>query len=231
MIAEVLPARILAAMDAPTVMDDRLRLLPTAAALRALRFRDLWDRAAGLKPAFHPNPLTAQIEFTQRCNLTCDFCYNDSGPRNQDELPLPVLARVCRELLDMGIIELIISGGEPLLRPQHLEVILESFQGTGIPIHLLTNGVLLTHERLEWLRRYHIVTLQVSLDGGDPGVHDRQRGVPGSWARTMAGLSRANEHGFYTIVSCTLTRENADTVGDLADYCYLAGANKLNVGD
>ena len=232
MIEDLFPPGFVEEMDLTTLLNDEMELFPTAVALRGMQLQDLLEREAGLRPPeFRPNPIAAQIEFTQRCNLSCEFCYNDSGPTNSDELDLGTVSRLCHELVDMEIVELIISGGEPLMRPKHMQRIFDVMDGAGIPIHLLTNGILLTHERLEWLKRHNVVSLQVSLDGADPEVHDAQRGMKGAWARTMAGLSRAHEHGFHTIVSCTLTRRNADGVGELIDLCHAAGADRVNVGD
>lgn len=231
-IDKILSDTIVRDLDQTNIIDDHMRLVATGNALRTLHFVDLYERLALLKPAdFAPHPLVAQLEFTQRCNLSCCFCYNSSGPKNTDELDLHTLERVCHELIKQNIIELIISGGEPLICPKHLEVIFQSFDHTNIPIHFLTNGILLSHERLQMLKQYNVVTLQVSLDGGNPDVHDQQRGMSGAWAKTMKGLSHATEHGFHTIVSCTLTRDNAETIGDLVDYCYLVGAKEVAVSD
>lgn len=232
MLSELIPPAVLQDLDSTTTLDDRLEVLPTSLALRALTLRAAMDRASGLRPRGGLDaPLVAQIEFTQRCNLSCDFCYNDSGPRNSDELEPSLLRRLVDELVGFDLTELIISGGEPLLRREQMQIILDAAVRSDTPVHLLTNGLLLDPETLAWLRDHGVVTVQVSLDGGNPSVHDRQRGRQGAWARSYEGLCRAHEAGFHTIISSTLTRENADSLPDLVQAAYLAGADVLNVGD
>ncbi|WP_366656817.1 radical SAM protein [Fodinicurvata sp. EGI_FJ10296] len=223
---------IQASLAGAYILDDRLQWVEALAALGGVRGREAWYRLAGMKPdGVNPRPLAAQIEFTQRCNLTCSFCYNDSGPDNRDELSMDCLASVCQQLIDLQVAELIISGGEPLMRPAHLGLVLDIFSGSGIPIHVLTNGTLMTDAWCRRLKDAGAVTLQVSLDGGDPAVHDVVRGRRGSWAKALGGLAMAADHGLHTFVSTVLTRDNVASLPALVDACYLAGCRTLNIGD
>ena len=227
-----IPATVLERLAGARILDDNLDWIEARAALNSVRVREDYVRAIGMKGMLpNPRPTAAQIEFTQRCNLTCSFCYNDSGPTNQDELPEYLLASVCDQLIELQVAELIISGGEPLMRPKHLGLILDRFADSGIPIHVLTNGTLLTSAWLRRLRAAGVVTLQVSLDGGDPRAHDSMRGQRGAWEKALAGLALASDHGLYTFASMVLTRSNAQTLPSLVDACYLAGCRSVNVGD
>ncbi|MCK5687185.1 radical SAM protein [bacterium] len=232
MITDILPPEVLELLDETNMLSNNMELIPTSVGLRQIYLQDIIEKESGIKPfAFLNNPLVAQIEFTQHCNLKCDFCYNDSGPSNIGELEPKLLRRICEELVDMEIFELIISGGEALTRPKHVDVIFEIFKGTGIPIHLLSNGILLSHKWLDYLEKQNVVSIQVSLDGGDPEVHDRHRRKRGAWGLTMAALGRAHDHGFHTIAACTLTKKNADSISDLIDQCFVASADCLSIGD
>ena len=232
MLDHLLPPKLLRELDVTTVLDDQLELVPTALALRLLRFSELWDLQQRRRPEGSLSfPLSAQLEFTQKCNLSCKFCYNNSGPNNSDELDLDALRKVCEDLAEWPLSELVVSGGEPLLRKQHLQTVFDALARAGIPIHLLTNGILLSEKVLEWLAENNVLTIQVSVDGGDPVIHDTQRGRPGAWHAAMRGIALAHEHGFHTMVSCTLTKANAESLPSLIDYAYLLGVDVVTVSD
>jgi MoaA/NifB/PqqE/SkfB family radical SAM enzyme len=232
MVKDILPEHVLKILDKANVVDDNMQFVPAEYALRALHFNNLLERITGIKPRnFSPYPLVAQLEFTQLCNLKCDFCYNESGNDNHNSLSSAVIEKLCYELIELKIIELIISGGEPLVEMEKLKLILDIFINKNITIHLLTNGILLSDEKLKWLSQYPIATIQVSLDGGNPGIHDSHRNRKGAWEKTFKGIVRAHQYGFYTIVACTITKNNVPYIEDLIDYCYMAGIKEVVVGD
>ncbi len=226
-----IPASVFGTLKGTRTLTDEMRFVDVQFALRSVHAREEWFRAIMAKPRYHPTPHAVQIEFTQRCNLTCDFCYNDSGPKNRDELDLETLERLCAEIIEIGTGEVIISGGEPLMKPRHMDLILKRIGKAGIPIHVLTNGLLLDKD---WLAKFHragVVTVQVSLDGGDPAIHDRIRGRAGAWARTLEALAMAHAAGFHTFVSTVLTRDNVHSLAKLVEAAYLCGCDNLNIGD
>lgn len=227
-----LDAEVISGLSGTRMLTDEMNFVDSMDALNRVNTRENWYRAIGAKPIdAHSNPYSIQIEFTQRCNLTCAFCYNDSSPKNTDELDLETLDRVVGEVIDLAPGEVIISGGEPLMRPDHLRLLLERFSHTDIPVHILTNGMLIDHDWLDAFERAGVVTLQVSLDGGVPDVHDRVRGRKGAWAKALRGLAMAHGAGFHTFVSAVLTRENVSTLPSLVEAAYLCGCDNLNVGD
>lgn len=227
----IIPAPVYMALKDARTLTDEMRFVDVQFALRSIHAREEWFRSIMAKPRYHPVPHAVQIEFTQRCNLTCDFCYNDSGPKNRDELDLETLDRLCSEIVALGTGEVIISGGEPLMKPRHMDLLLSRIGDAGIPIHVLTNGLLLNREWLEKFHRAGVVTVQVSLDGGDAAIHDRIRGRAGAWATSLEALAMAHAAGFHTFVSTVLTRDNVHTLPDLVEAAYLCGCDNLNIGD
>jgi MoaA/NifB/PqqE/SkfB family radical SAM enzyme len=119
--------------------------------------------ARALKSARHP--ILAQIVPVRRCNLSCAYC----NEYDKTSAPVPtglMLERIDRlAALGTGVID--ISGGEPLLHPE-LHVIIQRIRQRGIIAGLLTNGYLLTRERIDRLNRAGLDRLQISIDNVTP---------------------------------------------------------------
>ena len=153
------------------------------------------------------------------CNLACDYCCVRSSPtRKARPLSLDLIQAVLAEARDLGFGRALITGGEPLLRPDIAQLLRASTQA--LPTTVLTNGSLIDGppgKDLEGLPRDRL-TLQVSLDSPTATVHDRHRG-PGSWARAVRGIERARARGFTVRVAATV--ESAAAASEMDRY--LAG--------
>jgi len=119
--------------------------------------------AKGLASTRHP--LLAHIIPTRRCNLSCSYCneYDDfSKP-----VPTEEMFRRIDLLGAMGTSVVTISGGEPLLHPE-LDAVIARIRKNGMIAGLITNGYLLTAERIERLNRAGLEYLQISIDNAQP---------------------------------------------------------------
>ncbi len=132
--------------------------------LGASRWYRMWSRIAwGLLHRDHP--LLAHVIPTRRCNLSCGYCneYDDfSAPVPTEEM----LGRIDR-LASFGTSIVTISGGEPLLHPE-LDRIICRIRSHGIICGMITNGYLLTAERIDRLNRSGLEYLQISIDNLQP---------------------------------------------------------------
>lgn len=125
----------------------------------ARRFREARMIAAALKSREHP--ILAHIVPIRRCNLSCTYCNEyDSFSK-----PVPTAEMLCRiELLAaLGTATVTISGGEPLLHPA-LDEMIRRIRALGMLAQLITNGYLLTPERIERLNQAGLDHLQISID-------------------------------------------------------------------
>lgn len=122
---------------------------------------------------------------TYRCNLKCAYCEASSGEAVLNELSYEESRRMIDDLKKSGVKRLLISGGEPLMRPDIFKL-LEYINNTGISLGLISNGY---HVEANWyeLKRYPYFFYQTSIDGV-PSFHDRMRGSEGSFSRAMKGL-------------------------------------------
>lgn len=153
---------------------------------------------------------------TRQCNLHCVHCYIAATDRpDPEELKTPTALRVVDQLVDYGIPVLLLSGGEPLVRPDLLE--LASYAtARGLRVGLSTNGTLLTGDTVHWLRKSGVTYVGVSLDGPE-AVNDRFRGSRGAFRQALEGIRNALAAGFRVSLRFTLTRYNVMCLGEVFD--------------
>ena len=133
-------------------------------ALAVNRWYRMWSRVAwGLANKQHP--LLVHIIPMRRCNLACTYCneFDDFSP----PVPIEEMFRRIDRLAALGTSVITISGGEPLMHPA-LDEIIGRIRQHGIISGLITNGYLLTPERIERLNRAGLEYLQISIDNVKP---------------------------------------------------------------
>ena len=100
-------------------------------------------------------PVGGKFELTYACNLRCDFCYTDSPRRTLEratDLPDDAWRRAVDEAIELGIIEAVVTGGEPLLRRELTLELVERLSGAGVAVSLNTNGWFVDEaSRIAWL--------------------------------------------------------------------------------
>ncbi|MCD2193735.1 radical SAM protein [Actinomycetospora endophytica] len=143
------------------------------------------------------------------CNLACSYCSVASSPQApRRRLGLGRFTALVDEALDAGVTEVYVTGGEPFLENDLVEMLL--YAAERLEVVCLTNGMLYRGRRraeLERLAGHPGLTLQTSLDGSE-GAHDAQRGR-GTWARAMEGVDIARSLGLPVRVGMTETSGNA----------------------
>jgi MoaA/NifB/PqqE/SkfB family radical SAM enzyme len=107
------------------------------------------------------HPILAQIVPTRRCNLDCAYC----NEYDKVSSPVPLNMMLCRidRLADLGTTIITLSGGEPMLHPD-LDAIIQRIRQRGAVATLITNGLLLTRDRIKGLNRAGLDYLQISID-------------------------------------------------------------------
>lgn len=143
-------------------------------------FRHLFNSAR-----YNPSIFNPYIVTTTACNLACRYCYEDGISRSEkmDKRTIERTVGWCKEVLERGQYKefwVTLYGGEPLLDFNGLQVLVSGLQDsiskTGLEINLdmVTNGILLTESRVEYLVRNGLKRVQITLDGS-PEVHDQRR--------------------------------------------------------
>jgi heme d1 biosynthesis radical SAM protein NirJ len=144
----------------------------------------------------------------RRCNLTCQHCYSISCDRDfPNELATDEVYRVMDDLKAFGVPVLILSGGEPLLRPDIFDIARRA-KAMGFYVGLSTNGTLIECERAQRIAGAGFDYVGISLDGLE-ATHDRFRRKPGAFRAALAGVRLCREQGVKVGLRFTLTEGNA----------------------
>ncbi len=148
-------------------------------------------------------PSHAQIAVTNACPQRCAFCYN----RDRSGTPLQreeILAAI-DALADAGVFWLGITGGEPLLSRDLVEIVARA--ASRCAVKLFTTGCTLGPQLARDLRSAGLFSVSVSLDHWDEDVHDRGRGYPGAFRAALAAIEMFKEAGLDVGVSAVLSKE------------------------
>jgi pyruvate-formate lyase-activating enzyme len=176
-------------------------------------------------------PIGAKLELTYRCNLRCGFCYTDSPRRTlarTAEMDDEQWRRIVGEAIDLGIIEGVITGGEPLLRRELTLETAERLTAAGVMVTLNTNGWFLDAEVADRLAETG-ARVHVSLDGASAELHDASRGVPGSWRRAVEAVDLMLARGTRVQVVHVVTPENEMTFDLFLEQMRLLAPTSLRV--
>lgn len=132
-------------------------------------------------------PFQVLIQVTNRCNMQCSFCdfWPHPAPRSQ-ELTVAEYRRVADELSELGCFLVSIEGGEPLVRPDLVEIV-QALSQRHVPT-LFTNGWFVTEPKAQALFAAGLPHACVSIDYADAWRHDRKRGVPGATERAWRAV-------------------------------------------
>ena len=178
--------------------------------------------------ANHPTTLLAEL--THRCPLHCPYCSNPlSLTRADQELDTSDWTRVLTEARALGVLQLGLSGGEPLVRSD-VQEIAEHAHRLGMYVTLVTSGVGLTRPRAEKLRAAGLEHVQISFQDADLPTADRIAGMS-AVRQKMAAAAIVRELGFAFSVNVVLHRANIDRVGEVIELAASLGADRLELAN
>lgn len=156
------------------------------------------------------SPVWCAWQVNYRCNFRCHFCHYWRDPMGeQPESSVADFQRGSRKLAELGTLLVSLAGGEPLARPDIVEI--ARAVGTYHFTFMTTNGWFATKELAEDLFAEDMWGISVSIDYADAKRHDRRRGMPGAFERAMAAIdyfSRARRHKWQRVNWMTVLLED-----------------------
>src|ERR1041385_2859568 len=179
-----------------------------------------------------PRPLWLLAELTYKCPLQCPYCSNPldfAGPRFKRELATEEWCRVFREARALGVLQLGLSGGEPLLRPA-LETLVAQAHALGAFCSLITPAYRLSRDRLAALKQAGLDHVQISVQAADAGLSDRIAGTA-SYRDKIAAYHYTRELGFPLTVNVVLHRANLHQVEALIRLAESLGAERIELAN
>ena len=183
----------------------------------------------------HPTPLVERRappgpvviwNLIRRCNLTCKHCYSISADIDfKGELSTDEVYTVMDDLKSFGVPVLILSGGEPLLRPDIFDISRRA-KATGFYVGLSSNGTLIDEHNIDAIAAIGYDYVGISIDGVRH-THDRFRQKEGAFDASMQGIRLCRERDIKVGLRFTMTEDNATELPDMLQLMADEGVNKF----
>jgi pyrroloquinoline quinone biosynthesis protein E len=175
-------------------------------------------------------PYTLIAELTYRCPLRCPYCSNPLDyARQGDEIDTNTWLRVFREAEALGVVQLNLTGGEPLLRDD-LELLIERASKLDLYTNLITSGIPLTFERLSQFKALGLNSVQVSIQSARPTESDRIAGAP-SFHRKLEAMHWVKSLELPLTMNVVLHRDNIGEIDALITLAESLLADRLELAN
>jgi len=173
-------------------------------------------------------PLFIPWQLNSACNLGCLHCCEEAGRSMPDEMTKNEALDFCKQVVELDIPYMAISGGEPLTCP-HLFDVCRFIRDNNISLKIETNGELIDDEFARRLAELKLRSVQVSLDGATPETHEKLR-VGGDWKKAVAACKYLVQHGVNTEIVFVPTKFNIHEISDVIDLAYSMGVYGIYTG-
>lgn len=157
------------------------------------------------------NLQTLVLDVTNKCNMHCKFCYAETFGQ-KEPISLEILQRALDEAYDMGVFHYTLMGGEPFADYERLKKIIPMLHPEETFINIVSNGWMLTKERIEELRDMQVDKIAFSLDSGIEAEHDENR-MPGSYQRVLDAIDKVKDAGLLAAISTVVTHQSLHSEG------------------
>ena len=180
-----------------------------------------------------PLPATHTMQITTACQCDCVHC---SAVRHRDGKKAILSTEECvsfiRQSQALGVVIIIFTGGEPLLR-KDLPALIGAVNPEEAVAMMFTNGQLLDDAHIAMLSTAGLFSLMVSVDSPDAAEHDRMRGLPGCWERATDGIRRSLDAGMLCGISTYATPERLRNgeVMEMVELGRRLGVHEITIFD
>ncbi len=168
-------------------------------------------------------PVSAMLELVDRCNEACVHCYQVHG--QHEEMSTEEVFGVLDQLAEMGVLFVTLSGGEPTLRKDFLDIVAYA-RRRRFAVKVFSNGLRIDDAMADRLADLAVQEVQLSLYAHEAARHDAVTRVPGSWERTVAAARRLLARGIRVVCKTPLMRGvNAEHLEAYVDFVRSLGAD------
>ncbi len=185
-------------------------------------------KAEGFEAAAGFVPLVVSWNVTLKCNFKCPHCYINATEKLPEELSTEEAKMLIDQIAEVSRPLLILSGGEPLLRPDLFEIIRYG-KTKSFKIGVGSNGTLIDWETARRLKEAGVDTVSISLDSIHPEKHDGFRGVAGSWEKAVNAIKALRANGIVIQVNTTVSWENYHEISQILDFCDKLGVENFHL--
>lgn len=177
----------------------------------------LWERMRDRRAVF-----SFDLEITARCNNDCRHCYinlpaNDQAAKAK-EMSVDEIARIADEAVELGALWCLVTGGEPLLRPDFSEIYMR-LKRQGLLVSVFTNACLVADEHVALFEQYPPRDVEVTVYGATPETYEAVTRRPGSFAAFTRGLDGLLDAGVRVRLKAMALRANIHEMDHIARFC------------
>ncbi|MBW8002386.1 MAG: radical SAM protein [Planctomycetes bacterium] len=176
----------------------------------------------------YKSPLFIAWQLNAECNLGCLHCCEEAGHSMPDEMSKEQALDFCRQIVELDIPYVAISGGEPMLCP-HIFDVCEYIRSNDISLKIETNGEFIDDEVARRFADLKMRSVQISLDGATSGAHEQLR-LAGDWEKAVEACKRLIGYGVNTEIVFVPTKFNIHEIGDIIDLAYSLGVYGFYTG-
>jgi len=173
-------------------------------------------------------PISFYLSVTSKCNLNCSHC-SEKNRNNKTELNTEQWIETIGKIQDMKTSIVGITGGEPLMRKDIIEII-SSIDSRSSSI-LFTNGYLMTEELALSFKKSGLFGIGISIDSAEEEIHNSNRGNPHSYEKAIEAVKLSVKAGLYTMFQTMVPRSrvNFSEITELAELAKRLGANEIKL--
>jgi radical SAM protein with 4Fe4S-binding SPASM domain len=171
-------------------------------------------------PSHDPRPPPEYViwEITQKCNFRCFHCGASAGPARAGELTTEEALRLCEDLKTLGTPSVCLMGGEVFLRKDWVQIA-GTLRDLGLNVGIITNGYLLSHEKVKEITKLGVCQVGISLDSARPEIHDAIRGVRGACEAAKRALRRVDDMPLtYKTVITSTSKKNIEELEGILQW-------------
>lgn len=143
-------------------------------------------------------PFSCEIELTQKCNLKCKFCFvcdrSECGNKKVIEKTTSEWLELIKKASEMGVLFVTFTGGEVFLREDFEEIYCKSCE-MGLKPIIYTNGVLLSEQKIKYLKKYQPMQIDISLYGMSPETYELVTGNKDAYGHVMDTIGMLKKNG------------------------------------
>ena len=165
-------------------------------------------------------PISVLVEVTHKCNENCIHCCLEG--HHVAGLSLEWYERLFDQMADAGTFFVILTGGEPFVRPDFLDIV-HSARKRRLSVRIFTNGTVIDENIAKDLKSLHVHDVHISIYSNDPKIHDHITRLPGSFERSLRAIKLLIENDVVVRMKCPLMNVNADNMSKVKSMAQQLG--------
>ena len=175
-------------------------------------YQNVYEKTFGC----HPRLTRVHIDISSRCNENCVHCYIPVN-KKCSMMTADMFDKILAQCIDLKVLNITISGGEPMLNPNLKEFLLKCIDNN-FSVNLLSNLTLLTDELLDIIDSNPLISVQTSLYAMNEVVHDTITNHKGSFRKTYSAIIKLHKRNIPLQINCPIMKQNLNYYKEVLDF-------------